>query len=434
MSRVLMRDEPGARKLAQCGLPIPERGGGPPLILTEGARIYGGQLAACQSPLRCAWCSPMQWDIAARTGLWYSNRHVRAGGWVAQTTLTVPHRKGTPFASSLELLLDGWRGLRKSRPLARAREEFDVVTPVAVQHVTWSPRAGFHPHLHVAWFARGDSSRGDELTEVVGEAWRHRISNMSGREGRPRSPAGSGGSVIMTTAGFWAYLAPDHPLHPTNDCGHPDHQGCDRCRKPDGGGRSGPGGSGGWGAGDWDSSPWDSGEHADDFFQWEQDFGGDEWDSDWGVDTPGMEILSGVGAAAERGDRQAGAVLREFFSATVNRARIVSQWGQLRRRFGSPPVEPVKPAARVEGRGRVWLHPRLVAAVELRRRRWGRGWINDGLQTAVDKDPWEAAEVWSVVTGEPVTVRRHDGDGAPVIGFDEDLVGVSGMRENYPRQ
>ncbi len=392
LSRRLVAQEPGCKALSQCGLPISEAVAGPGLILTENGRMVGGQLVACRSPLRCAWCSPMQWRIAEETGLEYMRRHEEAGGWVAATTFTIPHARSDRLTDSLGALFQTWSGIRKHRPIVRAKKDVGVLTALSVLQVKWSERSGWHPHLHVAWLCMGDVARAESLIGSLQSGWQARASTVTGRSA---SPVSGQGMVAFTSLGFWKYCKPDDPLHPKNDCLHPDHAGCGMCttqEDPLDGSPVGPG--------PLDDSPV-VGE---------------------GGPVGGLEILSGVGVLAAEGSARHQAVLAEYLTGMAGYRRIPSTFREVAKIYGevSPPNLWSSPAG---GGPRVWVHPALAAEVELHRRPDGPS-LDWGIANAV-RNPDGTARAWAEHLDRPVEVVTHPNDGAPVLGFPKDVDGKS---------
>jgi hypothetical protein len=75
-------------------------------------------------------------------------KHVDAGGSVWMTTYTVQHHTYTNLADLLKRFLEARRKMRQGRRGMALRKEFDIIGTVSVLEVTWSPRNGWHPHIH----------------------------------------------------------------------------------------------------------------------------------------------------------------------------------------------------------------------------------------------------------------------------------------------
>lgn len=380
MQRRLARTIPGCSKLRQCGLPVPASVNGPGLLLVENGRPVGGQLVACMSPLRCGFCSPLQWQIAADKLAVWSLRHEASGGWILHSALTVPHRFSDDLAELSGGLFGAWSGRSSGdKVFRRALEAVDLVATVPVFQVTYSDRAGFHPHLHAAFFGRGPAARVDGFAEDVERMWRKRVEASGlGRPGR----AGVYSELVTNSQGFVEYLDPDHERHPNNDCAHPDHPKCQLCRADDDSEADG-----GWGE-SWDS-PGES----------------DPWAS--------MRVLSQVGLSGVNGHRGHQAVMAKYLSGLGRRRRIVSGFRQLSSAYGPADLSLVSPPS---GGRRCWVHPRLAAQVELCRHGGSGSLLHDGLAVASD-DPGAAASLWAAALGRRVVVGVHREDGSPVFSL-----------------
>lgn len=375
------------KKLRGCGWPVGD--GGPGLVLVEGGQIRGGQLATCGSLMRCAYCTPYRWSLAEGRGLVVTGRHLDAGGWVGTTALTVPHGASDSLSALYGVLFDGWGARHRWRGLVRARADVGVVGDVAVTHVTYGPKNGWHPHLHVGWFCDGDQDRWSKFEMELASAWRARMLSETGRE--PSVEHSVNASVVRNPQGFWQYLRPDGP------CMH---------------GKQVP---------DW----WNEREAADSDLSidpgdgW-SDRGGDSWEKDvvpdWSAPVS-HELLSGIGPGAVAGDRRCQAVFGEYIRASRGRHRIVS-WQSLNRAYGVPDVAPSPGRVEAGAGGRVWVHPSVLVRLESQRPVLGRDLVGDGLRSG---DPVSAAVDWGMALGTDLEVWKHDVDGAPVIGRPKDL-------------
>jgi hypothetical protein len=404
LGRRLCRDHPDCTTLAQCGLPIGGQEDGPGLLLTEAGRMVGGQLVACRSPLRCAWCSPMQWQLAEQEGAEYLRRHQAAGGWIVHSALTVPHRKLDSLDLVTGQLFGSWRRLKDQRLFRAARRRAKVLTAITVLQILWSKEHGWHPHLHVAWLCVGDPADADWFGDQVRVAWRINAEKVTGRRTSPRS---AHSELVFTSLGFWKYCKPDDPLHPKNDCRHPKHKGCPKCRAP----KDDP-------LGDQDPLDGDRGpEPGPGRWDGPMDPGGPLDPSGPLGDGP-LEVFSQVAPAAHRGNTQALAVFTEYLTSLANRRRIPSGFQHVRRLYG--PVDMPDPwSTPGEGGARVWIHPQLAALLELHQRQ-GSPTLGDVIELAVS-DPIGAAAVAEMHLDEPVAVERHTEDGCPILGRPSDL-------------
>ena len=316
----------------------------------------------------------------------WSLRHELAGGWILHSALTVRHSYSDDFKVLVDRLFAAWR--RRSsgdKRFRRTVEGSGLVSVVPVFQVTWSVRAGFHPHFHVVWFGSGDEGRADVLSADVDRMWRKSVEAV----GLPKAGRAAVHSELITNSqGFVEYLDPDHERHPNNDCVHPDHPGCGSCRESDT-----DSGVDEWGTGDGDGGGWDGGGSSD------------PWAS--------MQVLSDVGMSGVRGNRRHQAVMAEYLSGLRGRRRVVSGFDRLGSAYGPVDLRVVDASP---GGARCWVHPRLVAQVELCRHGGVGSLLHDGLAVA-SADPVGAAGLWGDALGRRVVVGVHREDGAPVLSL-----------------
>jgi hypothetical protein len=161
-------------KLARCGMPYGARtgdsdGGWTPVLERGGDWV--ARLASCENVL-CDRCRGRVMAESRARFEWHFSEHVAAGGELVHIRLSVPHRVSDPLKPMLRGLRAAYRGLVRSAVWRRA----GFVDQVRVLHVRWSPRAGFHPHLHVTVLVRPGHELDLEavLPELQG-AWRDRL-------------------------------------------------------------------------------------------------------------------------------------------------------------------------------------------------------------------------------------------------------------------
>lgn len=104
-----------------------------------------GNLVTCGSYWMCPVCAR---KIAARRAdevALLLQRHYGAGGVAVMVTLTMRHARGQPLRVLLGQLLAAWRWVTAYR----AYKDLAVVGYVRALEITYSDRAGWHPHLHL---------------------------------------------------------------------------------------------------------------------------------------------------------------------------------------------------------------------------------------------------------------------------------------------
>jgi len=148
--RVRSKQETGAAQL-------------PPTPPTSVAHYSG--LQSCGSVWACPVCSAKirnsrAQEISAAAGRWDA-----AGNTVVMVTLTFPHDVGMRLAPLLVLIADGFRSVISGRPWLRVKKHLGIVGSIRSVEVTHGA-AGWHPHLHVLMFARGQLEA-EGLAELV---------------------------------------------------------------------------------------------------------------------------------------------------------------------------------------------------------------------------------------------------------------------------
>jgi hypothetical protein len=100
------------------------------------------------------------------------NAHVAAGGSVWMTTYTVRHKKCSDLAGLVADFLAARRKMRQGRRGQALRKSFQVVGTVSVLEVTWSARAGWHPHVHELVFSADPAMDPDAYDLAARSAWK----------------------------------------------------------------------------------------------------------------------------------------------------------------------------------------------------------------------------------------------------------------------
>jgi hypothetical protein len=104
--------------------------------------------------------------------------------WFA--TLTLPHDRGDPLAELLDALGDSWRSLLAGRAGQSFRSTWGVLGHFRAVDVTWSARAGWHPHYHVGFVVdRRAHERGALFGAALVERWITELARVTGRKASP---------------------------------------------------------------------------------------------------------------------------------------------------------------------------------------------------------------------------------------------------------
>jgi len=161
-------DLPGARAVTCCGNKS-RAGGSVSLTLNrETGRASFGGLQRCSNVWACPTCSRR---IARKRGD-EANAALAAaraeGLSVFLLTFTFRHKAGMDLKAMLQSLV-------KARARFTERREYralSLVGSITATEVTHGERAGFHPHMHVIVFAKGDAAANLAALKKLGPVWR----------------------------------------------------------------------------------------------------------------------------------------------------------------------------------------------------------------------------------------------------------------------
>ncbi|MGN6566013.1 MAG: hypothetical protein ACTHMJ_25135 [Thermomicrobiales bacterium] len=78
------------------------------------------------------------------------------GGQVGLITLTLPHYRSERLTDNLKALLAAYRDLGRNGPYRRLCQFAGLAHSIKSLEITWGPRNGFHPHLHILGFFAGE--------------------------------------------------------------------------------------------------------------------------------------------------------------------------------------------------------------------------------------------------------------------------------------
>ncbi len=369
------RDRRGLGKVVSCGLPVPDVG----RVAVGRGGILGGQLIVCGSPLRCGWCSPLQWLGSRARLVWSVGRWVDSGGWVGLSRLSLRHGLADDLGPLLGQVRGGLSGVSRSKGVRLARGRAGVRCSWSVLHVKFGGN-GWGPHVHLVHFGEGDSAALEEFGGRLGGAW---CEGVKASGGRVWGPVASD-TRLLSRPGVLGLWEADDSWHPGR-CGHPDHKGCADCEPA-----SMPG-----------SSSSDGGDWSD---------GG--WPGDGKGEGGSLPVWGGLDRLAVAGDRRAQAKVLEFVRVTEGQRRVPSNWRWLGELVGKPPEEvgvPVRP----EREAVLYVDAALAARVEWLDRSVG-SWVSGGARG----DVGVLARSLEVRAGESVSVGRAE-DGLPMLSLKE---------------
>ena len=341
---------------AGCGLPVP----GASRVLVGAGGLVGGQMIVCGGRFRCPVCLPLQWDLVAGDLLWWVGEWVAGGGVVGLWTGTVSHRRSDSVGGLLGLVRAGLAGVKSVRPRRGVVGTFSMV------EAKWAPWSGWSPHVHSLVFAESEDAF-ESFAVRAGRGWIRGVEGAGGR--RVSRRRGVDGRVwAEVPAHAVAYLSPDSPHHPDNDCTSSLHEGCPLC-DPD-----------------------------------NQDL------ATWGGNGTGrgLDVWSHLGRLAVRGDKLATALVCDWVRGTQGFRRWTDPGRYLRERIGVPP-ERVEARLRERPEGGMYIDSGLMRSLEIRDRSAGGVLSGDRLV-----EPQALAADLADRVGEAVEVGVAE-DGLPLL-------------------
>jgi hypothetical protein len=154
------------------------------VLLKEGVGHFRG-LQSCGSVHACTVCCPKvlngrALEISLGAGAWQLD-----GNTVAMATFTFPHDYGMALKPLLPLVADGFRSVISGRPWRRLKARLGLVGDIRAFECTHGC-CGWHPHLHVLFFAEGELGAAGvvDLTVYLREKWAGWITGQVAEDGQ----------------------------------------------------------------------------------------------------------------------------------------------------------------------------------------------------------------------------------------------------------
>lgn len=149
---------------------------------TDGETGYLAGLEQCSNIWACPVCSARLWarrraDLAI-VSKWAKDEG--ASSWLL--TLTLRHRARHDLGEMLRGLALAWSKMQAGRWWQNFKDGAVILGMVRRVEVTWGRRNGWHPHLHVQIFAKGDPSR---WAEALAVRWRVMVERALGKRHAP---------------------------------------------------------------------------------------------------------------------------------------------------------------------------------------------------------------------------------------------------------
>ncbi len=194
---------------ARCGWPLTDTS----IRLYDGKAYIGGT-ERCASPWACPICTPIIRTRRARDLRTAIERWRETDGYnLWFLTLTVPHGKRNPLNETLSLVSGAWSSMRGSQAWRRYARDNGIVHYVRSAEITWSPKHGWHPHLHVLLFVI--TARQPDRKSIV-RMWE---SSLHALDPNRKSPSKRHGVLLeqADTAGLADYLTKTPDAHRRRD-------------------------------------------------------------------------------------------------------------------------------------------------------------------------------------------------------------------------
>jgi hypothetical protein len=124
------------------------------VVKGRNGKIFYNGLSQCAAYWRCPTCALKisefrHRELYAITQNWLdeSDQH-----HISFVTLTMRHSLGVPLFAYMDVLLKEYRNFQQSRFMKDLRKSDFLYGQVKTLENTWSPRNGWHPHLHLLYF------------------------------------------------------------------------------------------------------------------------------------------------------------------------------------------------------------------------------------------------------------------------------------------
>lgn len=118
-------------------------------IQRAGENLYYFGLHTCGSVWLCPVCSS-RIRVARRVEL---ERAASSGYFMVMVSLTLQHSRQDELSALLEALNTAWRKMRAGRKWQEIARKYQLDASCSALEITYSERAGFHPHKHALFFS-----------------------------------------------------------------------------------------------------------------------------------------------------------------------------------------------------------------------------------------------------------------------------------------
>lgn len=158
----------------------------------------------CDSPWLCPTCAPRRAAERADKVLQVFKATEAKRGRVIFVTLTVKHDQKDNLSALKKMVMDACRKARQGKPWALAVERYDIAGVMVGPEVTYSPKHGWHFHLHVALVVLSDN---DQLAEEAGEWLMNRYRTYIHQTGGETSRQAQDVTVVWREEDLASYMS-----------------------------------------------------------------------------------------------------------------------------------------------------------------------------------------------------------------------------------
>ena len=170
-----------------CGCAIKNKDIDPtPINVVRGVngRVYYQGLLKCGNIWRCPVCNykitqRRQLEVVDYTNTWFKEDKKNRISFI---TLTVHHTRTMTLKRTLDILLDEYRKLQRTKVYKRLKEQHGIVGFIKSLEITYNDNNGWHPHIHLLLFHSSPTI--DELHDELTMLWVKREKTKASLKGQ----------------------------------------------------------------------------------------------------------------------------------------------------------------------------------------------------------------------------------------------------------
>ena len=164
----------GYSRTKYCGCAIKNKDIDPsPINVVRGVngRVYYQGLLKCGNIWRCPVCNykitqRRQLEVFKYCDTWFKESKINKISFI---TLTVHHTKTMTLKKTLELLIDEYRRLQRTKVYKRLKEQHGIIGFIKSLEITYNDNNGWHPHIHLLLFHSSDNI--ETLHQEITDLW-----------------------------------------------------------------------------------------------------------------------------------------------------------------------------------------------------------------------------------------------------------------------